>query len=395
MHFIKKRGFIHSQINRLATVGFVSTLGVALIGTIWAIYLESFLHNASYVGFLSTVFTITALISYFLITPLIEKNSKTKLYAFSIIAYLISYLLFSFLKNIYAIVALGIILSITSALKVTSFGIIVRDKSKDQSVSKNIGLIYTFLNISWLIGPLIAGFVAQKYGFGKVFLIASGIMFLSFLLFQKFKIKDERKEKKIDKNPLKLFIDFLKNKDRLRIYILSGGINFWWALIYIYIPIYIIESGLGDKIVGYFLFAVVIPLVLLEYYFGKLAAKKGFKKLFFTGYFLLGILALSCFFITKIYVILAVLALASVAISMLESTTESYFFDIIKKTQRDKFYGPYNTSIDISSAIATFIAAGILLFFPFKSIFIFFGLAMLAFAILSLRTKNIIEKSRH
>jgi len=391
MHGIKKRNFFLTQIDKLSIISLISSISIALISTIWAIYLESFLHNASYVGFLTTLFTVVAGISCIIMVPIIEKNSKTRIFMISLLLYGISYWLFSFLSNIYAIILLGLLIAVISTLKVTSFGIILRDKSGDKSVSKNISLIYTFLNISWLIGPLIAGFVSQEYGIGKVFIIAAIFMFISFILFASFRVVDNRTEKKIDTNILKLLKDFLKTKDRLLIYVLSGAVNFWWALIYIYIPIYIIESGLKSSVVGYFLFAVVIPLILFEYYFGKLTAKVGFKKIFLTGYILLSIFALSCFFISNIYVILLLLVCASIGAAMVEPTTEAYFFDIITKDQRDKYYGPYNTAIDVGNSLATFFGAIILLFLPFKFIFIFFAVSMFIFAMLSLKIKNVIE----
>lgn len=395
MHYIKKRHLIFTQVNKLAIITFISSVSVALIGTIWAIYLESLMHNESYVGFLSTLFTIVALVSSIVLIPYIERTGKSKIYLISLFFYALSYILFALLSNIFIVVAIGIFISVMSVLKVTSFGIILRDKSKDASVSKNIGLIYTFINLSWLLGPLVAGFLAQKYGFSQVFFFGAGFQLLAFFLFLSFRIKDNRVEKRIDKNPEKLPFKFLKNKNRAIIYILSAGVSFWWALIYVYIPMRIVDSGLGSDKVGYFLFGIIVPLILFEYLFGKIAAKKGFKLMFFTGYILLSIISLICFFVTSLYSIMILLILASVAVAMVEPTTEAYFFDIITKEQRDKFYSQHNTAIDVGNITATFSCAVILLFLPFKFIFILFCVITLALALLSLKIKNIIEGRKH
>lgn len=390
----KKRDLALTPISKLGIVSLIFSLGVAFVGTIWAIYLESIFHNPSYVGFVLTIFTIISGLTYIFLIPLIEKQSKAKIFIISLWMYIISYVSFYIFPTIWAVIILGAVMSIAVSLRITSFGIIVRDKSSDKSVSKNIGAIYTFFNLSWLIGPLIAGFLAEKYGTNKVFLFAAAFVFLSMFLFKIFRIKDNRTEKKADKNLIKVVIDFLKNKDRLLIYILSGGITFWWTLIYIYVPIYIIESGLNDIVIGYFLSAVIIPLVLLEYYFGKLSARIGFKKIFFIGYLIPAIIAIICFFIGNLYLVLSLLVLASVGIAMLESTTEAYFFDLITKKQRDKYYGPYNTTIDLNGGISLLLSAIVLLILPFKFIFIFIGASMFIFAFLSLKIKNIIESRK-
>lgn len=395
MHYIKKRQFIFNQIDKLSLISFISTISTAVVSTIWAIYLKSFLNNESYVGFLSSFFTIVAMISSVLLIPYIERTSKSKIYSLSLVCYAVSYILFSILSNIFIIIAIGTFISIMGVLKMTSFGIILRDKSKNNSVSKNIGLVFTFINLSWLLGPLIAGFLSEKYGFSSVFLLGAGFQILAFALFFNFKINDKRKEKKIDRESFKLVIEFLKNKNRVLIYVLSAGISFWWALIYIYIPMKIISSGLGKTHVGYFLFGAIFPLVIFEYYFGKKASKEGFKKIFFTGYLILSTLSLSCFFITNLYLMLGILVLASIGVAMLEPTTEAYFFDIISKTQRDKFYSQHYTALNVGHIISTFSCAVILLILPFKFLFLFVCVVTLFLAFLSLRIKNVIEEKRN
>lgn len=391
MH-IKNRGILYHKIDRIGITILISSLAFACFGTIWALYLDSIVHNASYVGFLASLFTIISILSYFLLVPIIEKNNKIKLYTLSLLLYVISFILFSELSNLYAIMILGIILAVIGSLRITCIGIIIRDNIRDDSVSKNEGLMYALFNVSWLIGPLIAGFIADKFGLNKVFLFGAGALFLALILFEIFKIKDNRISKKTDRNMWKLFKEFFSSKERIKAYFLAGGNNFWWALIYTYIPIYIINNGLDDLIVGYFLAAVVAPLIISEYYFGKLAGKIGFKKIFTMGFLSLGIISIICFFISNIYWLLGALVLASFSVAMIEPTTEAYFLDLIPKNKRDKFYGPFYTSIDVNIFLGTIVGAVTLLFLPLKYVFVFYGIIMFIFAILSLTIKDIIEK---
>ncbi len=393
MHSHKKEVKLKS-ISKLGIVGLFSSLGFAAVVTIWSVYLESFLHNPAYVGFLTSFFSIVSLGSYFFLIPIIEKHNKIKLYSLALIMYIISYFAFFVLSNIYLVVILGTLLAIMVSMRVTCFGILVRNKSKNDKVSKNEGVIYTASNIAWLFGPLIAGFIANRYGLNKVFLFAVIILIFSFSLFHFFKVKDNHKVKKIDKNILRVAKDFFSGKERRLAYVLGGGVNFWWALIYIYMPIYIIEHGLGDIVLGVFLAAIVVPLILFEYYFSRIAGRIGFKKIFFMGYFILGVCAVLCFVFNTPYVILGLLVLASVGASMIEPTTEAYFFDIVSVKQRDRFYGPYNTAIEVGAFKATAVAAVILLFLPFEYIFLFFALGTFTLALMSLRVKNIIECKR-
>ena len=392
MHTI--RGVRLSAINKLGILGLISSFAIASVVTIWAVYIDTFFKNPAYTGFIISFFTIIATLSFIFLMPLVEKSNKAKLYGLTILAYIISYALFAFLPSIYVVLFLGTVIAITGSLKITLFGIIFRDKTKDNEVSKNIGLVYTLINIAWFIAPVVAGFIASKFGIKSVFLFATGIFLINSILFRIFNIKDNRKNKRIDKNSLKQFFNYFKNKKRIHAYFLGGGINLWWSLIYIYIPIYIYTLGLGEKIIGYFLGAVVIPLILSEYYFGKLAGKKGFKKIFFTGYIILSLSAFIVFFIPNIYFILGILVVAGLGIAMLESTTDAYFFDVISEKERDRFYGLYNTTIELNSFLGSALPAVILLFFPFKTIFLFFGGTMLILSLMSLKIKEVIENKK-
>lgn len=253
--------------------------------------------------------------------------------------------------------------------------------------------MYTFANIAWLIGPLIAGFVSEVLGINFVFFLASFFILTALLLFKIFHIKDNKIKKTLDTNFSKNFIDFFKSRERVLAYILGGGVNFWWSLIYLFIPLLIIKS-LHVSWVGYFLFAIAAPLVTTQYYFSKLAGKIGFKKIFKIGFLIPSVFVLFCFFTSNIYLIMLFLVLASFGLAMLESTTEAYFFDVLKGKQDLRFYGPYNTTIDVNHFIARIISSFIFIFLPFKFIFLFYGLAMFGFFLLSFKIKDVIENNK-
>lgn len=391
----QKKVYKITTIGKLGLVSLVVTLAAAYIDTIWAVYMESLVNNVSIVSFISAFLTAVAFFSFFFLIPIIEKNNKSKLFSFAIFFIGIIYILFAINKNLYIFIALSTILMVLIGIKITSFGIIVRDKSSKKQVSRNMGLVYTLFNISWLIGPLIAGFVSEKYGISLVFLLSAIFVFLALFLFKIINVNDANIKKKVDKNVVKNFFDFFKDRDRTFAYILGGGVNFWLVLIYLYTPLFIIKSGLHIKWVGYFLFAIAIPSVLLDYIISKKAGQIGFRKIFKIGFFILFVSALSCFFISNIYIIMGILVFSGIGLSMIEPTTEAYFFDILKsKKSESKYYGPYNTAIDSAHFVSKVLGGLILLFFPFKSIFIFFALAMAGYFFFCFFIKNVNESEK-
>src|SRR3989338_1156567 len=390
----KQKGVIFTGIAKLSVVTLISSLAFAFTDTIWAVYLKDFLVSDSKVGFFSAFLTLISFISFFLIIPLIERSNKSKLYSSSLLLIAISFFLFSINKKFLFFVFLAIFVSVLQTIRITSFGIIVEDKSSKKRLSRNEGIMYSFTNFAWVIGPLIAGTISSFYGINSVFILSSVVLIFSYVFFRKTHIIDNKKSKKIDSNLLKNFKDFFKSKDRLIAYVLGGGVNYWWSLIYLFIPLFIIENGLGIEWIGYFFFAIAIPTTILPYKFGKLAGRIGFKKMFRIGFFIPFLLALICFFVGNVYIVLALLILAIVGLAMLESTTEAYFFDILKGKEDLRFYGPYNTTIDANHFVGRAISAVILLFLPFKFLFLFFSLSMFICFVISSKTRNIVEMRR-
>lgn len=395
---------ILTRIARLAVIGFLTSFAAAFVDTIWAVYMQDFLGNISLVGFFSAFLTVIAFFAFFFFVPFIEKRNKSQLYTLSLALYAILYLLFAINQNLYLFLILAVISTILTTLKITSFGIIIRDKSRQTELSRNEGVMYTLMNVAWVIGPLIAGALSEFLGVSFIFVISAVFMILALVSFKVSRIQDPNVRKKIDRNMYKNFIEFFRNKNRVFAYIIGGGLPFWWALIYLFIPMFIVDEGLPIEWVGYFMFAIAFPLIFFEYIFSKWAGKIGFKRLFKIGFFILFASAVACFFVAgisvvfglnSVYVILGILVLASIGAAMIEPTTEAYFFDLMKGKEELHFYGPYNTNLEVSRLFAYAIPSLILIFLPFKFIFLFFAAAMLFVFFLSFKIKEVIERKHN
>jgi len=88
---------------------------------------------------------------------------------------------------------------------------------------------------------------------------------------------------------------------------------------------------------------------------------------------------------------MGLLILSSIGLAMLESTTEAYFFDVLKGRGIYRYYGPYNTTIDLNHFVGRLLSATLLLFLPFKFVFLFFSFFMFLFFLISFRIKDVVE----
>jgi len=391
----KQKGvFIFTGIAKLAITGFILSLASSYIDTIWSVYVDSFVNSVIVVSLISSFLTVLSFLSYFLIIPVIERTNKIRIFMFSLIGYAFLYILFALNKNFYMFLFLAVILTFIVTIRITSFGIIIKDTSRKNRLARNEGLMYTFSNLAWLLGPLVAGFLAEIYNINLVFVLSAVFVLIALVFFNFSRMRDGHVKIKTDDNLLKNFFDFFKDKKRVLAYLLGGGVNFWWILIYLFMPLYMTRSGLDIEWVGIFLFAIAVPLIIFTYKFASLAGKVGFRRIFKIGFFIPAVLALVCFFVSNIFIIMGLLVLASIGLAMLESTTEAYFFDTLNGHQDLRFYGPYNTTIDVNQFVSKILPAIFLVFLPLKFIFLFFSLFMFVFFFLSFKTKRIVESHR-
>ena len=185
-----------TKIAKLGIVGLLVAFSTSFVITIWAVYLDSFVNNISTVGFLSAILTFIGIASYFFAIPFIERTSKSKIFLHSLLIFAIVYALLYFVESLEIFLIVAGILTIAGTLRVTSFGLMVKDKSKKGRLSRNEGLLFTFTNIAFVIGPLLAGFVASKFGTNSVFLLSSVFVIFAFFILRIGGIKDDRKQKK-------------------------------------------------------------------------------------------------------------------------------------------------------------------------------------------------------
>ena len=367
---------VYGGIRGLAYVDLFISLAGGLVTTIWALYIDSFVHSDVLTGLVSGLLTFVSIVSYFLLIPLVERSDKGKLHAISLVLIALSYFVLTFNKSFLFFLFISIAVTIVYTIRISTFGIIVKDKSKKGKLAENEGFIYTFLNIGWLIGPLLAGYIANLYGVEPIFFLGGVTAFAAFLLFKYWKIKDSHIKKRVDCNLIRNFIDFFKDRRRVLAYLIDGGSATWWVLIYLYMPLFIIDKGLNELWVGYFLFGVALPLIILEYPFSKITGKYGFKRAFKIGFISLAVFSIACYFISNIFLIILALVMASFGMAFLEPMTEAYFLTLLKGDEASRFYGPFNTTRDVNQFISKILASLMLIFLPFKSIFLLFGAIM-------------------
>ncbi|MBN1175940.1 hypothetical protein JXA48_04825 [Candidatus Woesearchaeota archaeon] len=199
-------------------------------------------------------------------------------------------------------------------------------------------------------------------------------------------MKDVSKPRKsYDTNYLRNIKDFFSNKKLHLPYIMATGVEVWWSLVYIYVPLFMIKNNLSDSSVALFFSLIIVPLVILENKVGNLSSKKGFRFFFVGGFLGLVLISLFLFFTSNIIYQLVLIVIGSVFVSFLEPIQDTFFFKQVLTSDEEKYYPLFSSSADLGGFLGKFVIAAFLLFLPNKYAYASMFFMMLFFVFMALR----------
>jgi MFS family permease len=374
--FFQKK-FEFSQVNELIGSRIFSTIGFGIASVCIPIFLKSFNLTTSEIGFISSLIVGIALIFSIFSTIIIEKFNMFILFKISLFVFTISFFGLSFTKYLPICIMILVFINLFDRIKTNSFSIIFRDSLRKRDITKMEYTLYSMQNIGWFLGPILGGLILENYGFNYAFLTVSFFFLISFIVTNLTKLKTKHKKReKIDLNIFSNLKFFVKKKKFLLSYLMTFGVGFWYSLIFIFMPLFMIDAGLSNLMVGLFISGVCLPLIIVQYKINWFIKKFGFKKCVQIPYFLLVLICVSIFFIQNIYGTIFLLILSAFSLAFLEPAGDIYLFKNAKILEEEKIFPIYRTSRGIGDISGKVILGSLLLFFPNFYLFLFMGICM-------------------
>jgi MFS family permease len=223
------------------------------------------------------------------------------------------------------------------------------------------GMYLTMYNLSPIITPVIVGLVlATSADYWKVYLMSALFLipFLLIILINFWKFKDPEYPK-IDIH--KTVSHFLNSKNVYDVFIDQFLLSFFYCWMVIYMPIYLMKNiGFGWEEIGIILSIALLPFIIFQIPIGKMEDRKHDEKMLLIYGFLImsASVALMPFITEKSLVFWAtILFISRIGASIVEVSTETYFFKHVKSTNAgyiSLFRMTKNMAFLIVSAIAGF-----------------------------------------
>lgn len=275
---------------------------------------------------------------------------------------------------------------IAAALTWLDFDILLENFSADKVTGSIRGLYLTVTSAGYILSPIVAGFLINRYGFQASFK-ASFVFFLPILAIALWKFRSINHETVTKINFIDVIRKIIRRKNVMKIYYISFLLQLFYALIIIYTPLRLLELGFSWADMGKMFTFMLIPFIIIEYPVGYLVDKRFEEKNILP--FALLIIGLSTaamtFMDSKSFIAwTGILLCTRIGASLTEVLRDSYFYKRIDC--RDiEIIDFFRNVTPVSYIIGTAIAAPIVYFFQIKLIFIIIGLAVLSGIPVSLR----------
>ncbi|MCK9379092.1 MAG: MFS transporter [Candidatus Moranbacteria bacterium] len=281
-------------------------------------------------------------------------------------------------KSLWGVAAM-ILYLISVSITWASLDVVLESFSVDKMSGRIRGLYLTLFNAGFVLGPLLASKLLVQYDFVGMFFVS--LVFAMFiLLFSAFGLRGARSVSfpKRKEGIRKLISKSLGRKNISRIYYISFVLDFFYALMIVYAPIYLLDRGFSWDQLGIAFTIMLVPFVLVQYPAGILADKKtGEKEMIILAILIMGISSFLFFLSSsKDILVWAVILFATrVGAALIEILRDSYFYKQIDCSRADVI-DFFRTAQPVAYIAASIVSTVILWAFSLKYVFLFLALVI-------------------
>lgn len=286
------------------------------------------------------------------------------------------------------IIALICYLIFTNLINV-SLDIILETFSHDRNSGRIRGYYLTLFNIGFVAGPLLTGYLLGRFNFVGIFLVL--VVLKSIILAVAFWGLSNINHNFNGRDTIwGLLKKVYCHKNILRIYYISFALEFFYALMVVYSPIYLLSLGLSWENLGYIFAVMLVPFVFFEYPLGWLADKKwGEKKMII---FFLGWLAATTMLVfltdsNQVWPWMLILLGTRIGAASISVLRDSYFYKKIDGEDVDMI-DFFRTAAPVGFMLATGLSAILLKFTSLRAVFILVVIVVLSALLPAMRLKN-------
>ncbi|MEX2029093.1 MAG: MFS transporter [Candidatus Paceibacterota bacterium] len=373
------------KLKNIFFIGFLFSLHLALTAFVNSSFLSTLLKEEK-VGFVYTLGFLISIVILLLIPKMLSRIGNYKFLLLAVGLNAFALLSLSVFKSIFLIIPIFMSYLILNIMIIFSLDELLSMSSKNSSIGKIRGFYIMIISLAWVIAPSISGAILSNFSFSILYFISSLLM-TSVLIISFFSFKS-LEDPKYDKTPILESLQiFSKNKNLVRAYKINFLLQFFYAFMVIYTPIYLnAHLGFSWTEIGGMFTIMLTPFVILPFFVGKYSDRVGERKMLIFGFMVTSLATLSLFFIKQpqFWIWALLLFTTRIGASTIETMIDTYFFKHITP-ENDEFVSIYRNTTPIAYITAPLVVFLVFaltpsfnFIYPILSAFMLYGIYLAA-----------------
>ena len=356
-------------------------------------YMERFV-TPEVIGALYAISAALAVLSFLFISRVLRLIGNTKLTLWMATLEIISLLMLGFATDPRTAIIAFVIFMTVNPLIYLSIDIFSESLIGDNegTTGTKRGITLGLMSISAAAAPMTMGLIvgSDASNLPNVYFAAAGVALL-FVLVVIAKFDDFKDPKYREVKVLRTIQEFWENRDVRGVFLAHFLLQFFFAWMVIYLPLYLASHiGLTWGEIGSIMAVALLAYVFFEYPIGYIADKyTGEKEMMAFGFVILAIASASVSYMGHATVLgwMILLFISRVGASLVEATTESYFFKHVNGTNA-KVMSFFRLTRPLASLLGALGGTVTLFYLPFELIFVVLGFMMIPGIFITLTIKD-------
>ncbi|WP_339295769.1 MFS transporter [Paenibacillus sp. FSL W7-1279] len=146
------------------------------------LYIKHLGGSETQVGLAAGAFTLTAVVFRPMVGGLVDRYGRRAFYIWGLIFFVLSMYLYDWVSSILLLLALRILHGASWAFSTTSIGTVITDLIPASRRGEGMGWYGMAMTVAMAIGPMLGTYIVGGYSFQTLFLVATGLSLVAFIL---------------------------------------------------------------------------------------------------------------------------------------------------------------------------------------------------------------------
>ena len=283
--------------------------------------------------------------------------------------------------------ALGLVLRVGAVVMMTvCLSLYILDHVSRTEYTRAEPMRLMFAGVAWMIGPTLGAWLAETAGLWATYALSSVSALVCLAYFWHLRLRDTHTLtvfKGQSPNPLRHVARYAQQPRLIFAWVAAIGRYIWWVMFFIYVPIYVVESGYSKVVAGALISAGTGFLLFLPL-FGRLVRRFGIRAVLRVGFTVSGVLTIGAALLAGSPLIaIAVLLVSTLAMISLDAVANLPFMLLVRRGERTEMTTVYSTYRDFGEICAPALFTVLLTFAALPAVFAATGVLMLGLSLLS------------